>query len=287
MEVLPRRENQPTTGLCALETIHRCRKMIISLSPCCVPMTSLSSSHAASSGPRHIIPLPGNKTPIQWTTNYRKTLLLRHRIPPTTSRARRCLPWQRRRRHSRPHFIRRHCSPFPSLLSEKRHLRRRNCSMKVPEGSNFPLRRAAKRCADRRRKKRVDVDTSALQAVFMLPFPFFCLGCWLSETSAVVFDDATRTVTAEGYPGYCFFLKSKNQFNYDAIANVALVRTNIRKNNVATFRMALLLRDGRQITLSGPEYLDDIGSTALAVHRFLFGRGNPYYRPPGIFELLL
>lgn len=123
--------------------------------------------------------------------------------------------------------------------------------------------------------------------VFMLPFPFFCLGCWLSNTADAVFDDTTKTATLQGYPGYCCCLKSVKTIPYSNIANVALVRTNMTKNKVSTYKLTLLMRDGETVAMSGPCYMDELEAKAKTLHHFLFGRGNPGYRSPSMFELLL
>lgn len=121
----------------------------------------------------------------------------------------------------------------------------------------------------------------------MLPFPFLCLGCCMSNTADVVFDDSSKTATISGYPGYCFPMKSTTTVLYNDIANVALVKTNITKNKMRTYRLSLLLRDGKMLEMSGPCYSDELEGKAKTVHRFLFGRGNPGYRPPNVWEMML
>ena len=128
---------------------------------------------------------------------------------------------------------------------------------------------------------------SCLETVSMLPFPFFCLGCFISRTADIVFDDETKSVTFSGNPGYLFCLKKSETISYDSIGNVALVLGSYTINDVKTFELTLLLKDGRRIPMTGPQFATVLEPKALALHRFLFARGNPMYRTPILLELVL
>jgi hypothetical protein len=42
-----------------------------------------------------------------------------------------------------------------------------------------------------------------LAACFYLPFPFFCMGCWMIRRASLGFDDHTESVTVRTWTGQC------------------------------------------------------------------------------------
>ena len=129
---------------------------------------------------------------------------------------------------------------------------------------------------------------SCFDIVFMLPVPFLCVGCCISKTVHVVFDDTIQIVNITQYPGFCFPLKTNTLLEYSMIANVAYRRTNLKVNNEQMFEPVLVTHKGEQFpcgSYSGM-YSSTLQNEVLAVHRFVFGRQNQDYHPPNMRDLV-
>ena len=48
-----------------------------------------------------------------------------------------------------------------------------------------------------------EITPSCMYKCFMMPFPFFCIGCCLSQTTKFYLDNNNRTLTLASYCGYC------------------------------------------------------------------------------------
>ncbi|KAI9016878.1 hypothetical protein DFJ74DRAFT_678677 [Hyaloraphidium curvatum] len=121
----------------------------------------------------------------------------------------------------------------------------------------------------------------------MLPFPFLCMGCCLFETADTVFDSAAKEVSFANYPGFLMCLKKDRTVPYADVANVALSKTNMRINHQSTYATVLVLRNGEQLAVGGAALMDEAYARAAAVHQFLFAAGNPGYRVPQSYEMVL
>ena len=56
------------------------------------------------------------------------------------------------------------------------------------------------------------------------------------------------------------------------------------------YKIMIVLRSGKMHALDileGESRLEEVGPTALALHRFVFGRGYPGYQPPALTDLLM
>jgi hypothetical protein len=123
--------------------------------------------------------------------------------------------------------------------------------------------------------------------LFMIPFPFFCLGCCIFGASSITFDDTTLEVTAKRWKGvFSCCPKEQRVISYRSIANVVIFLTNMSVNRVTQQGWGLLLTDGSvfkgDASGSSPAVTQE---HALEVHRFIFGRANPDYRPPDPYSL--
>jgi len=122
--------------------------------------------------------------------------------------------------------------------------------------------------------------------VFMLPFPFFCLGCCIFGASDFSFDDNERVLYAKTWRGV-FSCGEPRRIPYTDIANVGILSTSTRVNGIPQRSWGIVLRDGTivQSGYSGSHY--STAQRALALHAFLFGRNNPAYIPPNSASLAL
>jgi hypothetical protein len=123
--------------------------------------------------------------------------------------------------------------------------------------------------------------------VFMIPFPFFCMGCCLFGGSSATFDDTTLEVTAKRWKGvFSCCPKEQRVIPYRSIANVVIFHTNVSVNRVTQMGWGLLLTDGSVFKVNSSGSFPGVTERhALEVHAFIFGRANPNYRPPQPFSL--
>eukprot|EP01102_Stenamoeba_stenopodia_P018214 TRINITY_DN6651_c0_g1_i1.p1 TRINITY_DN6651_c0_g1~~TRINITY_DN6651_c0_g1_i1.p1 ORF type:complete len:170 (+),score=18.55 TRINITY_DN6651_c0_g1_i1:60-569(+) len=124
--------------------------------------------------------------------------------------------------------------------------------------------------------------------VMMLPYPFLSLGCCLpgSESTILVFNDNTRTISYERYKGLFTCCSTKATINYTEVANVYIVLVpNMRINKQAAYKVVLFLEDGSNYSLSGAKLYGPTEEEARKWHQFMFGRFSHNYHPPASFLL--
>ena len=64
---------------------------------------------------------------------------------------------------------------------------------------------------------------------FMMPFPFFCMGYWMSSTVWLTFDTNVRTLHVKSCPGYCYCCSTERALlSYSDIGNVDIMPTNMQ-----------------------------------------------------------
>ena len=143
---------------------------------------------------------------------------------------------------------------------------------------------------DERGRASISLRPSCMMRLFYLPFPFLCMGCCLSSSADLDFDDRTSTVSIARWPGDCFCCMSATTVvAYAHVANVVARSTNMRINKQSAYKIAIALRDGQVINLGSPDVLGSISGDLLALHRFFFGRGvaAKTYRAPEPHSLVL
>ena len=64
--------------------------------------------------------------------------------------------------------------------------------------------------------------------IFMMPFPFFCMGCWMSSTVRLTFDTYARTLHVKSCPGYCYCCSTERLLSYSDIGNIDILPTNMQ-----------------------------------------------------------
>ena len=85
---------------------------------------------------------------------------------------------------------------------------------------------------------------------FMMPFPFFCMGCAMSSYRKLVFNDTTKTITVTGYPGYCVCLnKERAVIPYSSLLSMQPVATSLRINEVRVYNTRMVVNTGSHIVL--------------------------------------
>jgi len=65
----------------------------------------------------------------------------------------------------------------------------------------------------------IEFTPSCSEIVFMLPFPFFCMGCssCMSMTSKLIFNNMSQILTLQTNPGYCFCCRTTFKIPYENI----------------------------------------------------------------------
>eukprot|EP01039_Chlorochromonas_danica_P006123 gene6122-6741_t len=121
------------------------------------------------------------------------------------------------------------------------------------------------------------------ETIFMLPFPFLCMGCCLSATCDWVFQEREQQVVIRYAWGHLYLLpclRSVHRYSYQDIANVGYYCCHARVNGVLQYRPVVLMKDGQYFPFAAKDNERGLRQHVLAMHFFLFGRGNADYRPP-------
>ena len=159
----------------------------------------------------------------------------------------------------------------------------------VPMSQIFAQPKIVELNVDKDNKLVLHYGPPSAMITFMLPFPFLCVGCCISQTLHIVFDDTTRTVSISHYPGFCFPFQKKTVLEYSVIANVGYRGTRMRANRVQMYEPVLVTLKGEQFPC-GPcnsQHSTTLQGEVLALHRFVFGRQNQDYQPPNMGSLLV
>lgn len=133
----------------------------------------------------------------------------------------------------------------------------------------------------------IETPLPCLAYLFMLPFPFLCMGCCLFQQSRIILDDASRLVTVHVRNGACPCATKRREFSYSDIGNVAVVPTSMRVNGVRMHTTIFLLRDATRVRTGRLESKEKAYLFAREVHRFLFGRTLHDYVSPALEDMLL
>ena len=163
------------------------------------------------------------------------------------------------------------------------------------------IRQQIKYAADSNGELRIIHGPTCIDVMFMLPFPFLvrfsmtsngfyihqclyqCLGCFISESSELVFNDRSQTLASTKYPGYLCCLKKDTLHEYTDIANIGYYTTNMKENKRFYLQGAVVLKDKRVLDVGEKKF--DVSSEVLALHAFLFQRNKSHYVTPPIHSL--
>ena len=74
----------------------------------------------------------------------------------------------------------------------------------------------------------VKVEPAWPYIIFMMPFPFFCMGCCMSSTVWLTFDTNARTLHVKSCPGYCYCCSTERLLSYSDIGNIDIMPTNMK-----------------------------------------------------------
>ena len=134
----------------------------------------------------------------------------------------------------------------------------------------------------------IEYRPSCADKLFMCPFPFLFLGCCLSQSTDLDFDDYKKTLRIASCPGYFFCCSNSVDILYSDIANVAAVPCpGTRINHQPAYKFCIITRAGAVHELTGASLLSTIKEEILSLHRYMFGRLNKEYRPPSDFIFTL
>ena len=126
--------------------------------------------------------------------------------------------------------------------------------------------------------------------VMMLPLCLF-VGCVMSSTVFLEFDDRNQTLTgssAYGYTGLiCPCLRTTYRYGYQDIGNVGYYATGIISHKRKLFRAVVVMKDRTRIPFTPADYIFETQTHALAMHKYLFGRNNSGYSSPEIETLYI
>jgi len=127
-----------------------------------------------------------------------------------------------------------------------------------------------------------------IMRLFMCPFPFMCIGCCLSESSNIDFDDVTETVSVNTYCGYCFCCAGTRVLPYGGIGNITMKASNLSINGQQAYKLCFVLKNGERIEFGGSRLPSDVRPQLFAIHYHLYGRAEPdAYRAPSPFALTI
>lgn len=117
-------------------------------------------------------------------------------------------------------------------------------------------------------------------------FMLFCgIGCCLSRSTDLLFDDASQSLSITTCPGYCCCCRSHYDVGYTGIANVTIAHVpGVRINKQPAFRLELHTTEGEEIPITEPKMRHQLQNRYLCLHQYVFGRADPSrYRQPTDF----
>ena len=132
----------------------------------------------------------------------------------------------------------------------------------------------------------IDTPIPCFAYLFMLPFPFFCMGCCLFKASYISFDMERQTMTSRVWSGVFQACASERVVPFSAIANVATCSTSTRVNGIAQRTWFIVLRSGELVKTGSMAGIVDTTRRAQEVHQLLFGNA-PNYRVPSASEMVM
>mmetsp|Transcript_13215 Transcript_13215/g.19909 ORF Transcript_13215/g.19909 Transcript_13215/m.19909 type:complete len:202 (+) Transcript_13215:22-627(+) len=166
----------------------------------------------------------------------------------------------------------------------------------VPGNVLFPPRATSESvsCCCNSNTKRITYETDAngimqykirpnnMDTFLMLP-PCLFVGCCLSVSANVIFDDNNHTVRISNWMGYmcippCY---SYTTISYYDIANIGLLYTGIKEgtepNEVPIYDVVLVTHKRKMWRVGNRSSYNSAASEASNLLRFVFGRSNPDY----------
>jgi hypothetical protein len=94
----------------------------------------------------------------------------------------------------------------------------------------------------------------------MMPFPFFCIGCCLSQTAKFRFDNNSRVMSIKSYCGFCCCCSNSKEIPYDDITNLDIrLIPGCRINHQPAYKVFLLYKEGEIELTGGVVYSEAMG----------------------------
>ena len=136
---------------------------------------------------------------------------------------------------------------------------------------------------DKNGKFEYKVRPSRCDTFLMLP-PCMFLGCCMSRSANVSFNDNTQSVFISNWTGYicCPPFYSSITLTYSQIGNIGILDTGIREgeapHQTPLYDVALVAKDSSKWMVGSRGYYNPVMEDARKLHHFVFGRNNPNYR---------
>ncbi len=134
----------------------------------------------------------------------------------------------------------------------------------------------------------LDIYPSCSDTIFMLPFPFFCMGCCMSSTVHLTMDYQERSLSYSEASGHFYIFpccRRECRYSFDDIQRVGYISTGVKVNKILMYKPVITLSDGRSVAFAPTGSESEIQLSVMAMHYYVYGRGNPnqkYKAPPYI-----
>ena len=112
---------------------------------------------------------------------------------------------------------------------------------------------------------------SWINIVFMLPYPFFCFGCFTSSSCNIEFDNNTKTLTIKTWPGYLYCCSKTTQIiEYNSIGNIGYGKSSCNQNHEPLYYPIIVLKDGHIFKIGDSKRISHLRKQVLGIHKFVF-----------------
>lgn len=90
-----------------------------------------------------------------------------------------------------------------------------------------------------------ELTPNCMSICFMMPFPFFCIGCCLSQSVKFMFDNTNRILNIKSYCGYCLCCGDKAEIPYHEIIDLDIrIQPGCYVNHQQAVKVLLLYQRG-------------------------------------------
>jgi hypothetical protein len=95
-----------------------------------------------------------------------------------------------------------------------------------------------------------EITPNCFYKLFMCPFPCFCAGCCISQSTKMEFDNSQRVLIIRTYCGYCCCFAQEQRIPYHEVQTLdARLDAHMRINHQPAFKVWLVWQSG-QLELS-------------------------------------
>jgi hypothetical protein len=91
-----------------------------------------------------------------------------------------------------------------------------------------------------------EITPSCMYKCFMMPFPFLCIGCCLSQSTKMKFDNTQRILTLKTYCGYCCCCSEERIIPYHEVQSLdARPNPHVTINRRTAYNVWLVWQTGQ------------------------------------------